>query len=111
VTLWLPPADLDPECLALCKAINEHCPGVITTSSCCGHGKDQYSIWIHPVALEALPPLLYWLDGCHSGKSGWQVIVYTDCGAGGPFFRIQGPSGAYADAEAIAALITEASDG
>jgi hypothetical protein len=104
---WTPPADLDPECAALCEVINNHVPGVVTTESCCGHGNQPYRIWIEPTSMEALPPLLWYLDACHSGLRGWQVIVDTDCGASGPFFRIEGPAGAYAEAEKIAEIIRE----
>jgi hypothetical protein len=105
LTHWSPPTDLDPECLALCDAINNHVDGVITTSSCCGHGENPYRIWVHPSSLETLPPLLYWLDRCHTGISGWHMTVSTDCGAGGPFFVIEGPAGAYEEAARIAALL------
>ena len=33
------------------------------------------------------------------------MVVYTDCGSGGPFFMIEGPPGAFAEAEKIASLI------
>jgi hypothetical protein len=57
--------------------------------------------------MKSLTPLLYWIDGCHSGRYGWRVIVYTDCGSGELFFRLEGPKGeqAYDDAKHIAALI------
>jgi hypothetical protein len=108
-SLWTAPADLDPECVALCEAINVAARGrVATVSSCCGHGEKPYRIWIDPITLDDLPPLLYWFDACHSGIDGWQVRVYTDCGGGGPFFVIEGPVGAFADADKIAGLIVKA---
>jgi hypothetical protein len=110
LTSWTAPADLDPECLALCTAINDHVEGIITTESCCGHGERPYRIWIHPLSFGALPPLLYWLDRCHTGYHGWQVVAYTDCGAGGPFFMIEGPAGAYEEAGKIAALLADAAE-
>jgi hypothetical protein len=104
---WTPPADLDPECAALCAAINDCVPGVVTRSSCCGHGSQPYRIWIQPSSLNALLPLLWKLDVCHSGIRGWQVIVYTDCSAQAPIFRIEGPVGAYAESGKLAEFIRE----
>ena len=40
------PADLDPECLKLCVALND-LDGVKTTESCCGHSKGPFRIWFH----------------------------------------------------------------
>lgn len=35
---------LDPECVKLCVALNK-LPGIRTTESCCGHGKEKFHIW------------------------------------------------------------------
>jgi hypothetical protein len=105
---WTPPADLDPECYDLCVALNK-IPSIRTTESCCGHGEHAYVIFFQSRTMKSLIPLLYWIDGCHSGRYGWQVIVSTDCGCSGPFFRLEGPKGeqAYDDAKHIAGLIRQ----
>jgi len=99
---WTPPDDLDPECLDLCTAINECVPGVVTVESCCGHGERPFAIWVHADSLDSLPPLLYFLDDCHTGLPGWSMTVYTDCGGGQAFLRIDGPAGAFEAADKIA---------
>lgn len=38
------PDDVDEACVDLCNLLNR-LPGVETSESCCGHGKDVYSIW------------------------------------------------------------------
>jgi hypothetical protein len=53
---------IDPECLALCDAINE-IPGIETRESCCGHGENEFHVWITVHYWEHVPTLLYWLDG------------------------------------------------
>lgn len=109
---WKPPADMDKECVVLCAAMNR-IKGIRTVSSCCGHGKHPYRIYFQPRSLAALPPLLYWFDACHCGHYGWTVVVYTDCSAAGPFFRVEGPVGpeAYVEAGDIAYLLTGEADG
>ena len=97
---------LDPECVSLCAAINS-LAGLHTVESCCGHGKVPYRIWLRADSLEALPPLLYWLAYCHSGLSGWHAKVITDCAMSLPTFEIEGPIGAYTEADEIARLIIE----
>lgn len=110
---WVPPTDLDPECLDLCVAMNK-LPGVRTTESCCGHADDlsrpysgPYMIFFMVDSLEALPPLLYYTDACHSGCVGWRVIVYTDCSMAPARFMLEGPKGkqAYQDSKEIAKCI------
>lgn len=108
-TAWKPPADLDPECLELCRALNAM-PGIMTTGSCCGHGRGPYRIWIHPQSLDALPGVCYWLDRCHTGLSGWRMVVYTDCSADHATFMIEGPEGASAESEQIAAMMKSATE-
>jgi len=36
--------EMDPEVLDLCNALNA-LPGISTTESCCGHGKEKFSIF------------------------------------------------------------------
>ena len=56
------PADkMDPECIALCEAMNK-LPGIRTTESCCGHGERSYHIWFKADGLESLPKLVYWFS-------------------------------------------------
>lgn len=43
--MWTPPDDLDAACLSLCVALNQ-LPGIKTTGSCCGHGRQPYRIWL-----------------------------------------------------------------
>lgn len=105
---WNAPADLDQEIRELCEALNA-IPGITTYQSCCGHGDAEIGIWFYFRDLSDLPALLWWFDVCHSGKAaeGWRVITYTDCGQGGPFFRLAGPPGAYDAARDIAKQIMD----
>jgi len=105
VSDWVPPADIDPEVVTLCQAMNR-VPGITTTESCCGHGRQPFAIWFSPASLDVLPGLLYWFDRCHSGFGGWRVIVYTDCAADHATFMLEGPAGAYEQADAIAGLLS-----
>jgi hypothetical protein len=100
------PDDLDPECRELCEALNL-IPGIATTESCCGHGRTPYHIWFTASSMEALPPVCWYADGCHSGEYGWRVFVTTDCGMKPVDFVLEGPPGAYSASEKIAALIRE----
>lgn len=103
---WQAPDDLDPEVLALCQAMNAW-PGVFTTSSCCGHGRDPYMIFFMAESLDDLPGLLYWFDACHTGQYGWQVRAYTDCAADHVTLMLEGPSGGYEAAAQIAKYIQD----
>jgi hypothetical protein len=118
---WKPPTDLDPECLALCVAMNK-LPGIQTTNSCCGHGDsegirrktiaqgsmftpDPYWIFFQLNKPEDMLPLLYWIDHCHSPLKGrWTVQPYTDCAGDRVFWMLEGPTGmvAYEDSLVIA---------
>lgn len=80
--------DMDKECIKLFNAMNLM-PGIQTTTSCCGHGKDTFNIWFIADNLEVLPPLLYCFDGCHCGVYGWNVIVKTDCAMSPVTFLLQ----------------------
>ena len=107
---WKAPADLDRECFELCASINETFTSIQTTESCCGHGKEPFSVWmdVRRGASRQLACLLYCIDDCHVGVPGWQCIVRADCMFGGPFYSIVGPVGDYAGARKIAAFIRSA---
>lgn len=52
---WIPPSDLDKECLELCVAMNK-LPGIRTTNSCCGHGdQPEYAQRENQKELSAIP--------------------------------------------------------
>ena len=104
---WAAPAGLDPEVLSLCMAMNAF-PGITTTSSCCGHGREPFGIYFQPESLDDLPALLYWFDGCHTGQYGWRVRVFTDCAADHATFEVEGPAGGYESADVIAKCMLEA---
>ena len=100
------PADLDPEVLSLCRAMNAF-PGIFTVESCCGHDREPFRIWFKAESLEVLPDLLWFFDRCHNGLPGWQVVALTDCSAGPVTFMAEGPRGAYEAAENIAKIMRE----
>lgn len=101
---WEPPANIDPECIEICRAMNAM-PGIRTIDSCCGHGEYPFKIFFIASNLEALPPLLYWFNVCHSGRTGWNIKVSTDCAMSPVTFVVEGPIGAYDAANHIAALL------
>lgn len=98
--------NMDPECVALCDAMNL-IPGIRTYESCCGHGQSPFWIWFDVKSLDHLPNLLYWFDPCHCGFHGWRVIVGTDCAKSPVHFYVEGPVGAFKEANEIARLITK----
>lgn len=55
------PSDIDTECIELCETINL-IPGLQTVESCCGHGTREFAIWLIAEHIDALRPLLYYID-------------------------------------------------
>ena len=101
---------MDKEVLELCDAMNR-LPGVTTTSSCCGHGNSPYAIFFEAEFQEDVAPVSYFVDACHTGHKGWQVIVRADCAMIYRSFLLEGPVGAFAESEDIAIHINEFVDG
>ena len=97
---------MDMECIKLCEAMNTM-PGIRTTESCCGHNKDNFHIWFDAENLDSLPALLYWFAGCHCGHYDWRVTVKTDCAMNPVSFCVEGPVGAYNEADDIACFIID----
>jgi hypothetical protein len=97
---WVPPKDIDKECVDICKAINL-LPGVFTIESCCGHRKTPYWIFFRldeesPQGLMfGLPMLLYsmrhFANDCHTSR--WRVDVSTDCSGDVATFTLEGSKG------------------
>lgn len=98
------PHDIDPQCRALVEAMNAM-PGIRTTESCCGHGQNLFRVWFVPSNLKRLPPLLYFFSENNTGIPGWRVEVYTDASMAPARFVVEGPVGAYADANRTARMI------
>ena len=99
---------MDKEVVPLCDALNSIDPSIRTLESCFGHGKEPLRIWFRCTNLRKLPDLLYWFDGCHSGRYGWIITVRTDCGKSFPTFLIESPNrgdNARRDADFLARLI------
>lgn len=103
------PADLDPECRELCEALNL-LPGITTTSSCCGHGREPYRVFFVAASLDNLPAVCWCADRCHSGQEGWRVFVMTDCAMKPADFVLEGPAGAYAASVEIAELVRKVAE-
>jgi len=59
---------MDKECIDLCDAINE-IPFLMTTESCCGHGKDTFHIWVKARNIEALYVLARAIDRRYCGPT------------------------------------------
>jgi len=75
---------MDPECIALCDALN-NLPGIETCASCCGHGHDPFRVWFFAAAIPDLVPISRVLD--HQ----WRVLLtHVDL----PYriaFKLEGP--------------------
>ena len=73
MTLWVPPDDIDPECIPLCRAINA-LPGLETYESCCGHERrDPFRIWFFAKTVEALRPLTMCVEPWYGGDHRWKI--------------------------------------
>ena len=102
---------MDTNCINLVRALNR-LPGITTIESCEGHDRMPFKIWFIADSLDALIEPCYWVDPCHCGQHGWQIIAQTDCAMSPIKFRLEGPVGelAYEGAEEIARVINVAQD-
>ena|SRR5258708_2911725 len=80
-------ANMDPECIRLCDALNAM-PGVRTFESCCGHGTHPFGIWFVVDVLGRLRPLL---DET-TDDAQWTVSVRIASGTDAIIFRLEGPA-------------------
>ena len=97
------PADMDPECIALCDTLNLM-PGIVTSESCCGHGRDKFRIWFDAVSFAALNRIAIL---CHEGSVGrciWEVKVTQRDPDFPLLFVLEGAIGTYETANRLAKL-------
>lgn len=102
-------SQVDEECVRLCKVLSQ-IPGIRTVESCCGHGKRKYRIQFFAESLDALHNVVHWFDGCEEHEYyGWEVIVEDmpefSRSQESVVFIIEGPVGAFDEANRIAELI------
>lgn len=70
---FIPPKDMDKECIELCTRLNE-LGDVRTFESCCGHLKSWYSVWFECRSFVRLAKLYRCVDRNYSdGK--WEILV------------------------------------
>ena len=85
------PADMDPECIPLCEALNA-IPGVTTISSCFGHGWAPFGIFFTVDTFDALEEVAWWTHPGHSGLCGWSAKALSQTVQGRPpMFLLEGP--------------------
>ena len=118
---WVPPADLDSECVKLCVALNK-LPGIKTTGSCCGHYREPYRIWVmvtdyYAMGLTALSRFLsrnyytygqeyFVLDGLDMRRDTyWKLVLCHRDVHPQVIFLLEGPRGAFEEADRLAELI------
>jgi hypothetical protein len=109
---------MDKECIELCNAIND-IPFLVTYSSCCGHGKNTFGIWINAKNLEGLYILARCIDRRYCGPTTeildkdknttkylpWNLLVEDSDLIMGPIFHLESSSKgdlAYEQAKQIA---------
>lgn len=82
------PQNMDPECVAICDAMNA-LPGITTFESCCGHGKHEHWIFFWAGSLENLEPILRCAySSAWNVKAGWHTGIPER-----PYFLLEGPIG------------------
>lgn len=102
--------NIDPECIILCDAINK-IPGLSTTYSCCGHGKQGFLIFIDCQKLDNFAPLVYILDKSKAWLSSmgkWTIELATrtpDSGVAYLLYSEHVGEVAYQEANVIARII------
>jgi hypothetical protein len=84
------PADMDPECIPLCTAMNK-LPGIRTFESCHGHGQQPMWIFFWAADMRSLRSFLKLV-----ADSPWRVNATYATWGEGLYFCLEGPP-QYAD--------------
>lgn len=104
--MWKPPKDLDTECVALCVAMNS-LPGIVTESSCSGHGKQPYRIWFRVTDFDKRGFIT--LARCTCPRYyPFPFVIKVDHGDVHPIgFLLEGPRACFKKADLLANEITK----
>lgn len=70
------PRSMDPPCIPLFHALNK-LPGIRTTSSCCGHGKKPFRMWLEACTLSNVTAVVRRIDGRYLGFE-WRCLAYIN---------------------------------
>lgn len=92
--------NMDSECVPICDALNT-LPGIKTFESCCGHGTHPFFVAFVADTIEHLRPLLMSID-----EYGWDVRAVWASGGGSIYFALEGPVGAFKEANSLAKAVT-----
>jgi hypothetical protein len=83
--------NMDEQCVPLCDAINA-IPGLVTSESCCGHGRESFKIWFHlsdRKKIRFLTVIGRVFDSRYGGLEGWSCYLDNcDVPKSCPLFRI-----------------------
>lgn len=93
---------VDAECVKICDAING-LRGLKTFESCCGHGVSNFRVFFTATTVNQLRPLLVSI----SDMFGWSLHVNWANGGDKVYFCLEGPRGAYHEADDIARDLME----
>lgn len=96
---------MDAKCIELCDTLNS-LPGIRTSESCCGHGRESFDIWLYVESMQHLVILGRVLDRRYGCPEGWTLVVdNTDQPENCPIFWLtSGPvkgEQAYKDAKKL----------
>jgi len=82
---------IDKECRGLCDALNS-IPGISTSASCCGHGKQNFRIWFSAIIESLWIPAMA-CNRNYCGHTGWRIeVVHAEC-PNRACFCLEGPIG------------------
>jgi hypothetical protein len=97
---------MDPQCIALCDAMNKH-DGIETFESCCGHSVNRYLIFFTVKDVQNLAPILNVRAGLRKRWHLWNIIATGPPGCEKVYFCLEGPKGekAYRDAYRMAKFL------
>lgn len=104
---------VDPECISVIKAINA-VPGLATTGSCCGHGRQPFEVWFKLTdtkKIHNLQVIAFATDRRYCCPVGWHAELVTyEMRRGLPHFLLTSEAKgeqAYKEAEKVAECILE----
>lgn len=80
-------AHMDPECIPICDALNA-LPGVKTSESCCGHGKQPFRVFFNCQSFDTLKRVARAIE-----SSSWKIEALYHNGSDALGFLLEGAIG------------------